>query len=92
MQAGSGTVGHGVWLAVHSRLLTAHLRARKLLHKIVPGIIKESSLVRALKGAVPFSKVVSSMYTDGVLLAGLVLVVGHYTTAAILEAQGIKLH
>lgn len=92
LQGDTAGLGHKVWLAVHARLLKAHVNTRTMLHKLMPRLLKEPSLRHMLRGQIPYRKVVHMMCVDGILLAGLVLVVGHYTTAASLNLLGIKLH
>lgn len=61
---------HKLWLYSNKSLFMAHMIARMVPHKALPGLFAEPSMMQMLKGKVPYRKVVNSMYKDGLILAG----------------------
>lgn len=64
-----------MWLLGHGLLLKIHVATHTVLHQIAPGVFLEASMMRMLKGQVPYRTVMQSMYRDGMVLTGLCTVV-----------------
>ena len=62
---------HMLWLYSHKVLFMAHMIAHMVPHKALPSLFAEPSMVKMLKGKVPYRTVVESMYKDGLILAGI---------------------
>ena len=49
----------------------AHMIAHMVPHKALPSLFAEPSLMKVLKGRVPYRTVMNSMYSEGLVVVGL---------------------
>lgn len=77
------TIAHKLWLKSHGLLLKLHTASHFVLNKALPSVFEEPSLMRMLKGEIPYREVMHSMYRDGIILAGILAAAGatvaHFT-------------
>ena len=65
------TITHKLWLKGHGVLLGLHIASHFVLNKALPSVFAEPSLMRMLKGEIPYRQVLQNMYRDGMIFAGL---------------------
>ena len=62
-----------LWLLFHKALLVIHVVSRTVLHKVVPKVVAGPCLIAMAMGTLPYRLVLSAMYKDGILFAGLLM-------------------
>jgi len=68
------TTAHKFWILGHGVLLKMHVVTHTLLNKALPGIFGPPTMQHMLQGLVPYRAVMSAMYTDALVIAGLLAV------------------
>ena len=81
------TVAHKLWLKAHGLLLGLHVGSHFVLNKAMPSVFAEPSLLRMLKGEIPYRQVLQSMYRDGVIFAAVCAVAAAGTAYKVTTAS-----
>ena len=64
---------HVLYLRSHALLLQLHVASHTILHKAMPGVFARPKFISMLNGEGPYRSVLSSMYTDAILLTSVLV-------------------